>query len=115
MGDVQRSEGEVSPAAVPPLPVRLRCAIAITLYAAVIYGVTNAIAGARGTTRCIALPWEHRLPLVTWMVVPYLMIDALMALSALFTVRYDQLHTLVRRFLWAFGIGNIIFLVLPLR
>lgn len=115
MGDVQRSEGEVTRAAVPAFRTRLRYAIALTLYAAVTYGVTNSIASARGATRCIALSWEQHLPLVSWLIVPYLLVDVLMAFSALCATSQAGLRTLTRRILWAFGIGNLIFLLLPLR
>lgn len=115
MGDVQRSEGEVSCAEVPAFRTRLWNAIAITLYAALTYGVTNAIAQARGTERCIVMPWEHHLPMVSWLVVPYLLVDVLMALTALWATTGEHLRTFRTRILWAFGIGNLIFLVLPLR
>jgi hypothetical protein len=115
MGDVQRSEGEVSTPETPAFRTRLRCAIVITLYAALTYGATNAVAHARGTTRCIALPWEHHLPMVTWLVVPYLMVDLLLAFSALATTSRGELRALMVRLFWAFGLGNVIFLLLPLR
>lgn len=114
MGTLQRAEGAVIPG-VPAFRTRLRWAVIVTLYAAITYGVTNAIAQARGTTRCIALPGEMELPLVSWLVLPYLAVDIMLALSALCTISADQLRTLVRRLLWAFGVGNLIFLLLPLR
>ena len=115
MGAVQRTEGEVSRSEVPAFRTRLWNAIAITLYAALTYGVTNGIASARGTERCIALPWEHSLPFVTWLIVPYLLVDVVMALTALWTTSYEQLRTFRTRILWSFGIGNLIFLIFPLR
>ena len=114
MGALPRTEGEVS-AAVPAFRTRLRWAIAITLYAALTYGATNALAHARGVTRCIALPGELDLPFVAWLVVPYLCIDVLVPLSAIFTRSHTELRTLARRMFWAFTIGNLIFLVLPFR
>lgn len=114
MGALQRVEGEVT-SGVPAFRRRLRWAIIVTLYAAITYGATNAVAQARGTTRCIALPGEMNLPLVSWLVVPYLSVDIMMALSAICTTSADQLRTLVRRLLWAFGAGNLVFIILPLR
>jgi membrane-associated phospholipid phosphatase len=114
MGDLQRSESEVTGGA-PAFATRLRCAVLITLYAALTYGTTNALAHARGTTTCIALPWEMHLPLVTWLVVPYLLVDCMVALSALWTVSHGQLRNLMRRLFWLFTVGNLIFLVWPLR
>jgi hypothetical protein len=115
MGALQRSEGEVSSSAAPSFGTRFCCLLAISWYTALIYNATNAIAHARGTTHCIAMPWEHHLPLVTWLVVPYLLVDVLMGISALFATNHTQLRTLMRRIFWAFGVGNLIFLLLPLR
>ena len=125
MGDVQRPQGAgvtrrgpvpvPAPGDVPPLSTRFWNALGISAYAAGIYGVTNAIAAARGTTRCIALPWEHHLPFIGWLVVLYLLVDLLMGCAALFAQSYAQLYTFRRRILWAFGIGNLIFLLLPLQ
>jgi membrane-associated phospholipid phosphatase len=114
MVNLQRSESEVTGGA-PALATRLRCAVLITLYAALTYGTTNALAHARGTTTCIALRWEMHLPLVTWLVVPYLLVDGMLALSALCTVSHSQLRTLMHRLFWLFTVGNLIFLLWPLR
>jgi membrane-associated phospholipid phosphatase len=137
MGDVQRSEGEVSRRAgtaragrspvldalcpapladtLPSFRTRLRCAVAITLFAALTYGATNELAHARGVTQCIALPGEMSLPLVSWLVVPYLAVDVMIALCALCATSHRQLRTLLRRVFWIFAIGNLIFLLWPLR
>ena len=119
MGDVQRPQGAVSsapaPGSVPPLSTRFWNALGISIYAAGTYGVTNAIAAARGTSRCIALPWEHHLPFIAWLVVPYLLVDLLMGCTALFAQTREQMRTFRRRILWAFGAGNLIFLLLPLQ
>lgn len=112
MGALQRTEGVVTR---PAFRTRFWCALAITLFAAVSYGATNEWSHARGVTRCLALPGELHLPLVSWLVVPYMLIDGLLALAPLFTASRQELRTLMLRLFAAFSMGNIIFLLWPCR
>jgi len=89
--------------------------VAITLFAALTYSATNELAHARGVTQCIALPGEMNLPFIGWLVVPYLAVDVMIALCALCATSHRQLRTLLRRVFWVFTIGNLIFLLWPLR
>lgn len=112
MGALQRTEGEVTR---PAFRTRLWCALAITLFAAVTYGATNAVSLSRGVTRCLALPGELDLPLVSWLVVPYMLMDGLLSLAPLCTASRGELRTLMLRLFWGFTVGNIIFLLWPCR
>ncbi len=99
----------------PPFRVRLISAVLFVLFALVAYDTCNAIAGWRGTSRCLAFPWELDIPRINWFVLPYLTIDVLLALSPVFTRRYDEWRTLLRRLFWAFAISCAVFLMLPFR
>jgi len=101
--------------ACPPLRLRILSVVLLVLFCLVTYGACNAIAAARGITRCLAMEWEFDLPRLTWFVVPYWSIDVLLALSPLFTVRFDEWRTLLWRLVWAFAISCAVFLIFPAR
>lgn len=99
----------------PSLRLRLISAAGFVLFALLIYDTCNWFASWRGVTRCVAFGWELEIPRVNWFVVPYWTIDILLALSPLFTRRFDEWRALLRRLFWAFIISCAIFLVWPCR
>ena len=99
----------------PPLRLRIVSAVLFVVFALLLYDSCNVIAGWRETSRCLAFPWELDIPRINWFVLPYLSIDVLLALSPVFTRRYDEWRTLLRRLFWVFAISCAVFLVIPFR
>ena len=105
-----------SPGKVPvPIKHRLVSAVLLTLFCLVSYGTVNAIAEARGVTRCLAAAWELKIPRLNWLVLPYWSVDILLALSPLMAADPDEWRTLLRRLFWAFTAACLIFLIFPFR
>jgi membrane-associated phospholipid phosphatase len=95
--------------------MRIRCLLFNWLAFGATYPLANLIAQQAGTTRSVALPFEHAIPFLPWMVVPYLS-SGLFFTLAFFWVRSKQdLRTLSRRLLLATVVAGLIFALFPLR
>lgn len=80
-----------------------------------VYGGCNWITSQRADASTICFGWEHRLPFVPWMIVPYWSID-LFFLGSFFLFRdREDLDRHGRRILVAILVAGVCFLLLPLR
>ena len=81
----------------------------------VVYGGCNWITGQRGHVGSFYFQWEHAIPFVPFMILPYMSID-LFFVAAPFLCRTDEeLRIFSRRVIAAILIAGLCFLLFPLR
>src|SRR5438093_10570223 len=81
----------------------------------VVYGGCNWITGQRGHVGSFYFQWEHAIPFVPFMILPYMSID-LFFVAAPFLCRTDEeLRIFSRRVVAAILIAGLCFLLFPLR
>ena len=81
----------------------------------VVYGGCNWITGQRGQVGSFYFQWEHAIPFVPFMILPYMSID-LFFIAAPFLCRTDEeLRIFSRRVVAAILIAGLCFLLFPLR
>src|SRR5690242_7151003 len=88
---------------VSPLQVRLLCAVALSAYFVVVYGVANAVTAHRAANG-VWIPsfyfqWERRIPLIPALIVPYMSIDLFFFGAPFLCDTAGELRTHVRRIL----------------
>ncbi|MCX2961875.1 phosphatase PAP2/dual specificity phosphatase family protein [Rodentibacter caecimuris] len=79
------------------------------------YGFTNFLTAQRENVPEIVFDWEHRIPFLTWTVVPYWSLNLLYALVFFLCQDLAQLRRYVARLLLAQGIAVFGFLCFPLQ
>lgn len=92
--------------------VSLRWAFALLVLFIAVYGALNWITAQRDDRLRLWLDWELAIPLVPWMVWPYLSIFASFFLP-MFALDVARIHTLCRRLAVATVLSGIAFALLP--
>lgn len=95
--------------------MRLRCLLLNWFAFGATYPLANLVAQQAGTTRSITLPFEHAIPFVPWMAVPYLSSGLFFTLAFFWVRGKEDLRTLNRRLLLATVAAGLIFALFPLR
>jgi len=80
-----------------------------------VYGVCNWAASLRTDVPSFFFWWEHNIPFIPWMIVPYMSTDFLFALALFMCRDKAELQILAYRYIAAIGISAIFFLFVPLR
>ncbi|HSE01151.1 MAG TPA: phosphatase PAP2 family protein [Burkholderiales bacterium] len=78
---------------------------------AVVYGVTNSLAGMRGATNLV-LAWEQHLPFMPWSILAYLSIFLVFWLP-LFVMEREAVADLMKRYLLVTICAGAVFLAFP--
>ncbi len=79
------------------------------------YGAANYFTSTRADVGIIVAPWEHHLPFVPWLMLPYMSIDAFYAASLFLFRKKNQLNRHAMRLLLATLISLTGFLLFPLQ
>lgn len=79
------------------------------------YGAVNYLTSMRSDVGIIVAPWEHYLPFVPWLMLPYMSIDAFYAASLFLFRKRSQLDRHAYRLLLATVISLLGFLLFPLK
>ncbi len=97
------------------LAKRVAASIGLSIYFLIIYGSCLAVSAGRANVPSFYFPWEHRIPFVAAMVVPYLSIDLFFITAPLLIAGNRQLRAHCSRVLLAISLAGFFFLVLPLK
>ncbi len=94
---------------------RFATAVGLSLCFMLVYGACNTITSHRENVGTIYFEWEHWIPFIPWMVIPYLSID-LLFFAAPFIIRNEIDLVLYRkRILAVIFIAGFCFLMFPLK
>ena len=88
---------------------------ALSVLFLVVYGGCNWIAAERSDIGTWYFAWERHIPFVSWMIVPYLSIDAFFVLAPFLCRDREELRLHSRRVTAAILAAGICFLLMPLR
>src|SRR5436190_12961153 len=80
----------------------------------VVYGSCNWITSKRSDIRVIQFEWEKFIPIVPWMIVPYMSIDVFFVAAPFLCRSRQELHVLAKRMATATVAAGICFLLVPL-
>ncbi len=80
-----------------------------------VYGGSNSLSAELDGLPSLYLPWESRIPFLSWTIVPYLSLDLFFVLSFLWVRDRRELHGHAGRILLALGISCLLFLLHPLQ
>ena len=81
----------------------------------VVYGSCNWITSQRGDVGTWFYSWEHFIPFVPLMIVPYMSIDLFFVAAPFLCRDRDELRTLARRIAFAILVAGACFLLVPLK
>lgn len=81
----------------------------------VIYNGCNWITKLRPDVQQAAFGWEHWIPVIEWMIVPYWSLDVFFVLAPFLCSTRKELGTLKKRLVMANVIGGACFLIIPLE
>lgn len=81
----------------------------------VIYNACNWITAHRSGVQTAAFAWEHLIPVVPWMIVPYWSLDAFFVAAPFLCRDQNDLSVLRRRLVWTNVIAGACFLIIPLQ
>jgi len=81
----------------------------------VIYNASNWITAHRPDVQTAAFAWEHLIPVVPWMIVPYWSLDAFFVAAPFLCRGQNDLSVLRRRLVWTNVIAGVCFLIIPLQ
>ena len=80
-----------------------------------VYGGCNWIASRRADVGTWYFAWEQDIPFVSWMIVPYLSIDAFFVLAPFLCRNREELRLYTKRIAAAIVLAGMCFLLVPLR
>jgi predicted protein tyrosine phosphatase len=80
-----------------------------------LYCLTNWLASLRANVGTWQFAWEHRIPFVRWMIIPYLSIDLLFVLSFFVCTTRHELWVHFKRIVAVNVIAAVFFVLFPLR
>lgn len=116
MGDLLRVARP--PEAIVSKPTKLSAgatSAALSLLFMVVYGGCNWITAHRHDVGTWYYPWEHIIPFVPVMIVPYMSIDLFFVGGPFLCQSREELWTLTRRIVFAIVTAGVCFLLLPLK
>jgi len=87
----------------------------LSLLFLVVYGSCNWMASQRTDVGVWYFTWERHIPFVSWMIVPYLSIDAFFVIAPFLCRGRHELDVYARRMTAAILVAGTCFLVIPLR
>lgn len=90
-------------------------ALATSAFFVVVYNGCNWVASCRASVPTLHFGWEHRIPFVPAMIVPYMSIDLLFFCSPLLCRDGSELRAHGQRLMLAMSIAAVFFLLFPLR
>jgi membrane-associated phospholipid phosphatase len=80
-----------------------------------VYGTTSRLASERTDVGTWYFGWEHYLPFVPWLIVPYMSIDLFYVIAPFLCTTLPELQALRRRMTLAILVAGAFFVVMPLR
>ena len=81
----------------------------------VVYGGTNYLTSLRHDIGTWVYPWEHDIPFVPLMIIPYFSIDLFFVAAPFFCSDRKELSILTRRIVMGILVAGFFFLVMPMR
>ncbi|HEY2143410.1 MAG TPA: dual specificity protein phosphatase family protein [Candidatus Udaeobacter sp.] len=81
----------------------------------IIYSSCNCITGQRGHVGSFYFQWEHAIPFVPFMILPYMSIDLFFIAAPFLCRTNEELRTFSRRIVAAILVAALCFLLFPLR
>lgn len=81
----------------------------------VVYNCCNWITRLRPDVQMAAFGWEHLIPVVEWMIVPYWSLDAFFVVAPFLCRDINELRILRRRLALSTLLGGLCFLIIPLK
>ena len=80
-----------------------------------IYGASSWLTSLRADVGTWYFEWEHHVPFVSWLIVPYMSLDLLFVAAPFLCADVAELRALRRRMTLAILAAGVFFLVMPLR
>jgi len=90
-------------------------ALALSLLFITVYGITGWVASLRADVGTWAFEWEQRIPLVPWLIVPYMSLDLFFVAAPFVCANESELRAFRRRMSMAILVSGMFFLAMPLR
>ena len=94
---------------------QLRASISLSLLFIAVYGGCNWITARRSDVGVLCFEWEHRIPFVASMILPYMSLDLFFVAAPFLCADERELGTFVRRVSFAIIVAGFCFLLFPLR
>ena len=107
--------GHVHGVARHPRALNAWTALGLSVLFVAVYSATGWITSLRPDVGTWAFEWEHRLPFVAWMVVPYVSLDLFFIAAPFLCGERAELRTFRRRMATAILAAGTLFLLVPLR
>src|SRR5581483_3319296 len=95
--------------------VALRTSTALSALFLFVYGGTNYLTALRHDVGTWVYPWEHHIPFVPWMILPYMSIDLFFIAAPFLCADRRELSLLARRIVLAILVSGAFFVFMPLR
>ncbi len=107
----------LAPAATEKARYKLRLSYLVlnTAVFAIVYTLSNAYAAARAPLLSVAMDWEHAIPFLPWMIVPYMSSGIFFAGSFFWLRTQDPLRVFSQRLLLCTVVASLVFVLWPLR
>ena len=84
------------------------------LWFILVYGLGNHLASQRAEVGTWHYDWEKHIPLVPWLIVPYMSIDLFFVAAPFFCTSRGELLTLAKRIFFAITVAGVFFIAMPL-
>lgn len=107
--------GNVHGVARPPRLLSAATALALSLLFIAVYGFTGWLTSLRPNVGTWSFEWEQNIPLVPWLIVPYMSLDPFFIAAPFLCAHRGELTALGRRLTLAILVSGIVFLTMPLR
>ena len=104
-----------APAARRPWGWALLHAVGMSVFFFAIYGTCNWVTSRRADVGTLFFAWERHIPLVPWMILPYMSIDLFFFFSFFLCADRQELGTHTKRLLLANLVAAVCFLLFPLQ
>ncbi len=89
--------------------------VLLSTFFLVAYGATNWFTATRDVDAVWMYEWEHHIPFIALMILPYMSIDLFFVAAPFVCSDRDELRTLIRRIVLAVSAACTIFLIMPLK
>jgi protein-tyrosine phosphatase/membrane-associated phospholipid phosphatase len=87
----------------------------LSLLFVVVYGATGWLTSLRGDVATWSFEWERNLPLVPWLIVPYMSLDLFFVAAPFLCANPAELRAFRRRMTAAILVAGAVFMVMPLQ